>query len=49
MQDYWRRYADENEGDDVRITELHPVVRLALWREAERRGVSVFELLEVLR
>lgn len=33
------------EFDETRIASLIPLVRLALFREAQRRGVSVFELL----
>lgn len=33
----------------MKINQLCPVVRMALFREAERRGMSVFELLGVLR
>ena len=33
----------------MKIRDLHPVVRMALYREAARRGVCVFELLEALR
>lgn len=29
----------------MRMRDLHPVVRMALAREAERRGVSPFEFL----
>lgn len=32
----------------MRMRDLHPVVRMALAREAERRGMSVFELLAML-
>lgn len=36
------------EVDEVRIASLIPLVRMALYREAERRGLSVFDLLATL-
>lgn len=36
---------EDTDGQITRIAAVIPVVRMALWREAERRGVSVFELL----
>jgi len=34
------------EVDSMRIRDLHPAVRMALLREAERREMDVFSLLE---
>lgn len=36
---------EDTDGQTMRIAAVIPVVRMALWKEAERRGVSVFELL----